>query len=72
MEARPDARDDDVAPCAIEENVWQGIEDPLMKSPAVRSIVKDGKARVVGAIYDVGTGKWRGYPLKRSMGFSRR
>jgi len=28
-----------------------------MKSPAVRNLVKTGKALVVGAIYDLGTGK---------------
>jgi len=28
-----------------------------MKSPAVRSLVKEGKVRVVRAIYDLGTGK---------------
>ena len=49
--------DKKVIPYAIEENVWQGIEDLFMKSPATRNTVKSGKAKVVGAIYDVGTGK---------------
>ncbi len=44
----------------IEENVWQSIRDLFMASPASRKLVKSGKAKVVGAIYDVGTGavKW--------------
>lgn len=42
---------------AIEENIWQGIEDLFMESPATRNIVKSGAAKVVGAIYDVGTGR---------------
>jgi len=50
---------DAIIPFAIEQNVWQGIEDLLMKSPAVRDLVKKGKVKVVGAIYDVGTGKVR-------------
>ena len=52
-----DVHGDDIIRYAIEENVWQGIEDLFMKSPAVRKIVKLGKAKVVGAVYDVGTGK---------------
>jgi carbonic anhydrase len=46
-----------IIPYAIEENVWQGIEDLFMKSPATRELVKKAKAKVVGAIYNVGTGK---------------
>jgi carbonic anhydrase len=58
--AHPEAKGKEVIPYAIEENVWQGIEDLFMKSPAVRDLVKSGKAEVVGAIYDVSTGevKW--------------
>ncbi len=53
----PSVHGKNVIPYAIEENVWQSIEDLFMKSPACRNIVKEGKAKVVGAIYDVGTGK---------------
>jgi carbonic anhydrase len=56
---------DAVIPYAIEENVWQGIEDLFMKSPAVRTIVKEGKAKVVGAIYDVSTGKVKWLPIEK-------
>ena len=48
---------DGIIPYAIEENVWQSIEDLFMNSPATRELVKSGKAKVVGAVYDVGTGK---------------
>lgn len=60
MAANPTVAAADIIPYGIEENVWQGIEDLFMKSPASREIVKSGKAKVVGAIYDVGTGqvKW--------------
>jgi len=57
MAAHPDKHGKDVIPYAIEENVWQGIDDLFMKSPAVRELVKTGKAKVVGAMYDVATGK---------------
>lgn len=55
-----DVHGDAIIPYAIEENVWQGVEDLFMKSPSTRQLVKSGKAKVVGAIYDVGTGevKW--------------
>lgn len=57
MELYPHAKGDDVIPLAIEENVWVGIRDLFMKSPTARELVKSGKAKVVGAIYNVGTGR---------------
>jgi len=57
LAAHPEAKGDSVIPFAIVENVWQSVEDLFLKSPAVRDIIKSGKAKVVGAIYDVGTGK---------------
>jgi len=57
MAQHPDILGDKIIPHAIVENVWQGIEELFMESPATRDIVKSGKAKVVGAIYDVGTGK---------------
>jgi carbonic anhydrase len=57
IDAHPELEGMDVVPFAIEENVWRGIEDLFMNSPASREIVKSGKAKVVGAMYDVGTGK---------------
>jgi carbonic anhydrase len=57
MEQHPDLHGDELIPYAVEENVWQSVEDLFLKSPAVRKLVKDGKAKVVGAVYDVGTGK---------------
>lgn len=62
LDQNKDVHGDAIIPYAIEENVWQGVEDLFMKSPAVRTIVKEGKAKVVGAIYDVATGKvdWLG------------
>jgi carbonic anhydrase len=53
----PEAHGDKVIPYAIVENVWQGIEDLFMTSPATRELVKSGKVKVVGAIYNVGTGQ---------------
>lgn len=48
---------DAIIPYAIEENVWQAIEDLFMRSPAVRNLVNQNKVAVVGAIYDVATGR---------------
>lgn len=56
IDANPHLHGDDVIPAAIIENVWQGIEDLFLKSPAARRMVKEGKVKVVGAIYNVGTG----------------
>jgi carbonic anhydrase len=65
MKQHKEAHGDAVIPFAIEENVWQAVDDLFMKSPAVRNIVKEGKAKVIGAIYDVGTGKVKWLPLER-------
>lgn len=56
MAQHPDVHGDDIIPLAIVENVWQGIEDLFMSSPSSRDLVNSGKVKVVGAIYDVGTG----------------
>ena len=65
MTMHPDAHGDEVIPYAIEENVWQSIEDLFMTSPASRNIVHEGRAKVVGAIYDVATGKVTWLPLEK-------
>lgn len=63
--SHPDVKDDGIVPFAIEENVWQAVEDLFMRSAATRNIVKEGKAKVVGAIYDVGTGKINWLPEEK-------
>jgi carbonic anhydrase len=65
MAAHADLRDDAVIPHAIQENVWQGIEDLFMKSPATRNLFKAGTVKVVGAIYDVASGKVNWLPAER-------
>jgi len=57
MELNPGVEGDAIIPMAIEANVWTGIEELFMESPVTRDFVKKGFAKVVGAIYDVGTGK---------------
>jgi len=62
VEKHPECHDDGIIPRAIEENVWQGIRSLFMESPASRDRVKQGKAKVVGAVYDLATGKIRWLP----------
>ena len=66
IEQHHEAHGDEVVPYAIEENVWQTIEDLYKKSPVSRDLVKSGKVKVVGAIYDIGTGKVKWLPQKKS------
>lgn len=56
-EQHPDLHGEAIVPFAIEENVWQSVEDLFMKSPAVRDLHKSGQVVVTGAIYDLDTGK---------------
>jgi carbonic anhydrase len=62
MTQHPDVSSDALISAAIEENVWQSITDLFMQSPATRELVKSGRVKVVGAIYDVGTGRVRWLP----------
>lgn len=59
-ELHPDVHGKEIIPFAIEENVWQGVENLFMKSPAARNLFRNAQVKVVGAVYDVGTGnvKW--------------
>ena len=43
MEEHPDLHGEAIVPFAIEENVWQAVEDLFMKSPAVRDLAKSGR-----------------------------
>ena len=47
---------------AITANVWQAVEDMLRLSPIIREKVKDGRAQLVGALYDIDSGQvqWLG------------
>jgi carbonic anhydrase len=63
----PKAHGADVIPYAIEENIWQGIEDLFMESPVSRDLVNEGKAKVVGAIYDVSNGKITWLPEAKTI-----
>ena len=57
ISANPKVHGADVIPFCIKENVWQSVEDLFMKSASSRALVKSGKVKVVGAIYDVSNGK---------------
>ncbi len=63
----PNSHGTEVVPYAIEENVWQGIEDLFMTSPVSRELVKTGKAKVVGAVYDVSNGHIKWLPEEKTM-----
>ncbi len=54
-----------IVPYAIEENVWQSIENLFMQSPATREIVKKGKAKIIGAVYNLETGKVEWLPEEK-------
>ncbi|TFG78712.1 MAG: carbonic anhydrase [Chrysiogenales bacterium] len=67
MAAHKDVGGDAIIPYAIEENIWQAMEDLFMMSPVSRNLVKEGKVKVIGAMYDVGTGKVDWLPESKSQ-----
>jgi carbonic anhydrase len=66
MERHPDLEGDAVIPPAIEENMWQAMENLFLESPAVRALVKEGRAKVIAASYDVGTGAVEWLPEEKT------
>ena len=60
--SNPNLSIDQLIPLAIKQNVWQSIEDLLTRSDEVRKLAKNGKAKIVGAVYDIRSGKieWLG------------
>jgi len=65
----PDKSAKDLIPFAIEENIWQSITDIFNGSEIVRDLVREKKLRVVGAVYDIESGrvKWLGRLNKESL-----
>ncbi len=47
---------------SIKNNVWQSVEDLIKISPVTVELIKEGKLKVVGAIYNLGNGEveWLG------------
>jgi carbonic anhydrase len=60
--SNPDKSGDDLVPAAITANIWQAMADVYKNSPLMRDKVKEGKIKLVGANYDIKTGKvnWMG------------
>ncbi|RJR36459.1 MAG: carbonic anhydrase [Deltaproteobacteria bacterium] len=55
---------------AIKANVHQAMEDLFAKSPIIKDLVKAGKLKVMGAIYDLESGKvaWLGpHPQEKEL-----
>ncbi len=60
--ANPGADEPTLAALAVKENVWQSIFDIYKTSDELRRQTREGNVRVIGAIYDIATGKveWLG------------
>jgi carbonic anhydrase len=58
----PDKSGEPLLQEAITANVWQAMGDMYKNSPLIREKVKDGKLKLVGALYDIKSGKvnWMG------------
>lgn len=54
---------------ATEENIWQSIENLILRSSIIREQIKDGKLQVLGAIYNIENGKldWLGPHPKQAQ-----
>ena len=53
----PGIDDKELAALTVKENVWQSVFDLYKNSSEVREMVASGKLKVVGAVYDIASGK---------------
>lgn len=62
IEDNPGAAKEALVNAAVKNNVFQAMEDVLENSPLIKAAVKAGKTRLVGAVYELDTGKvqWLG------------
>lgn len=65
MAEHPKAEGAEMVGYAVHENVWQSIGDLFEHSVAVREMVKQGKVRVVGAVYELESGKVEWLPEEK-------
>ncbi len=56
---RPELNEEELVSAAIEANIWQSIDDLISTSEPVRKHVGDGSVKIVGAMYDLATGRVR-------------
>lgn len=66
----PEMDEKELAAEAVRENVWQSIFDLIKTSAVVREMVHEKKIQIVGAVYDVASGKveWIGeHPWQDSL-----
>lgn len=60
--AKNSGPEEEYVPRAIELNVWQQVENIFAKSALIREFAAAGKVQIIGAVYDIATGKvqWLG------------
>ena len=66
----PEMRGDTLAAACVRENVYESMADLLKGSETLRHLVAGGEVKVVGAVYDLASGKvsWMGeHPKQKSL-----
>jgi carbonic anhydrase len=70
-EAHGNAHGTELIAHAVEENVWNSISQLFQHSPTVCGLVRQGKVKVVGGVYDLGSHRVEWLPedrVKRLLG----
>ena len=62
----PGASEEEMIARAVEENVWEAMATLFRESRATRRMVREGRARALGAIYDVARGTVEWLPAGRT------
>lgn len=72
--ANPKLKGEALIPEAIKANVFQSIEEIFTRSSAIRARTREGTLKVVGAVYDIKSGRvnWLGTHTKQDTLISRK
>jgi carbonic anhydrase len=63
LNRHPELSGEQLVEATVEENVWHSVEDLTQRSEITRERIASGKLTVVGAVYDIATGRvrWLGH-----------
>lgn len=53
----PEADANELVNLAVKENIWQGVYNLMNGSDEIRTLVSKGEVKIVGALYDIQSGK---------------
>lgn len=67
LSRHPRAGEDEQITHAVEDNVWQVLDDFLAWSPTAKQLISSGQVKAVGAVYQLDSGRVRWLPERNDV-----